>query len=123
MSNKNQSGVWMDNNHAFIISQNEGSFEVTASIQCDDHEGATYKNDRVEQSKDNQETKKYFKEIAGHISDAHSIFIVGPGKAQEQFKNFLEDYQNFNTKELALGSSDKISQAEMIELVKNHFGG
>jgi stalled ribosome rescue protein Dom34 len=122
MSNSNQVGVWMDANHAFVISKNENNFSVNASINCGDHDGATFKNEHVEQSKENQEQKKYFEEIASHISNAHSIYIVGPGKAQEQFKNFLEDYQNFNAKEIALGASDKISQAEMIELVVEHFG-
>jgi stalled ribosome rescue protein Dom34 len=123
MSKNNQVGVWMDNNQAYIISETESTYTVQAQVTCDDHEGDTYKNDRVEQSKDNQEQKKFFKEIAHHLESAHDIYIVGPGQAQEQFKHFLEDYQNFNTKEVSLGSSDKMNEHEMIEKVSAYFGG
>jgi stalled ribosome rescue protein Dom34 len=121
-NNQQKTGVWMDNNNAYIIAKENEAFAVQARITCDDHDGATYKNDRVEQSKDDQEQKKYFKEIAAQLSNADSIYIVGPGKAQEQFKHFLEDYQNFNLKDVALGSSDHLNEHEMIEKVKHYFG-
>jgi stalled ribosome rescue protein Dom34 len=122
---KKVSGVWMDSKNAFIIASSDRTintdYDIVAKVQCEDHEDKTFKNERVEQSRDDQEQKKYFKEIAAHISGDESIFIFGPGKAQEQFKNFLEDYQNFNSKEIELDASDKLSDSEMKAKVKYHF--
>ncbi len=122
---KKVAGVWMDSEKAIIVATKDrtstGSFEIIATVNCGDHEGANYKNERVEQSKENQENKKYFKEIASHIDGDNEIYIFGPGKAQEQFKNFLEDYQNFNSKEITLGTSGKISNNELIEAVDKFF--
>jgi stalled ribosome rescue protein Dom34 len=122
---KKVSGIWMDSKRAIIIASenrsNIGEFNVVATIDCDNHEDADYKNDRVEQSRESLENKKYFKAIATYVDEDDSIFIFGPGKAQEQFKNFLAEDQNFNPKDIELGTSDKISEAEMKAKVKVHF--
>jgi stalled ribosome rescue protein Dom34 len=126
MSNsKKVVGVWMDYKHAVIIAAENyastGDFYVVEKVTCDNHDDDVFKNEKVNQSKETQELKKYFKEIATHIDDVSSIFIFGPGKSQEQFKNFLEDYQNFKHKDLELGTSDKINENQMIAKVKQHF--
>lgn len=119
------SGVWMDKKHAFIISSSDkspnGDFEILSEIKCDDHDDDNFKNEKVNQSKETHEQKKYFKEIASFIDDVQSIYIFGPGQAQEQFKNFLKDYQNFDEKEIKLGASDKISENQMIAKTKAFF--
>ena len=124
-NNKKVSGVWMDSQKAYVISTaNEtvvGNFEIISEIESDSHEDSDYKNDRAEQSRDNHDQKKYFKAIAAALNNDQEIFVFGPGKAQEQFKNFLEDYQNFNTKNITLGTSDKLSKNEMIAKVAAHF--
>jgi stalled ribosome rescue protein Dom34 len=121
----NVSAVWMDAKTANIFATADrssiGEFDLIATEVCDNHDNAVFKNERVEQSRDDQEQKKYFKAIAAHVQNDDTIFIFGPGKAQEQFKNFLEDYQNFNTKQIELGTSDKISEGEMAILASNHF--
>jgi stalled ribosome rescue protein Dom34 len=120
-------GVWMDYKHAVIIAAEHfaasGNFSVLEKVVCDNHDDDVFKNEKVNQSKETQELKKYFKEIAGHIDEAASIYIFGPGKSQEQFKNFLEDYQNFKNKDIELGTSDKISENQMVAKVKEHFEG
>jgi stalled ribosome rescue protein Dom34 len=128
MSNsKKVSGVWMDSKHANVIATadraNHGNFEIVATVDCDDHEGADYKNEKVEHAKESQEQKKYFKAIASHIDEDQVIYIFGPGKAQEQFKNYLEDQHNFKSKEVTLGTADKITHNEMVAKVKSFFEG
>ena len=120
-------GVWMDFQHAFIISTDNrttgADYAMLKKIERDGHEDDNYKNERVELSKDKSELKKYFKAIADEIDQDHSIFIFGPGKAQEEFKNALEDNQHFASKDIVLGTSDKISVNQMVAKVKDHFEG
>ncbi|MFM2393808.1 MAG: hypothetical protein RLZZ546_1790 [Bacteroidota bacterium] len=118
-------GVWMDQKNAHIISSPDKSanddFEILSNVDCDDHDSDTFKNERVNLSKETQEQKKYFKEIASHIQDSDNIYLFGPGQVQEQFKRFLKDYQNFNKKDIKLGTADKISDNQMIACVKDFF--
>ena len=120
-------GVCMDYQSAVVISTDSrkigADFEKQKEIDRDGHEEGQYKNERVELSKDKSELKKYFKAIADEIEQDDAIFIFGPGKAQEEFKNFLEDMREFNSKEIALGTSDKINLKQMIAKTKDHFEG
>ena len=115
----------MDSRHAFVIANEgfsaDGEYDVVSKVKCDGHEDDNHKNDRVEQSKESAELKKYFKELANHIDEVNEIYIFGPGKSQEQFKNFLKDNQNFDQKHIELGTSDKITENQMIAQVRNHF--
>jgi stalled ribosome rescue protein Dom34 len=74
-------------------------------------------------ARENEDLKKYFKAIASHIYEDDTIFVFGPGKAQEQFKNFLEDYQNFKSKTIEFGTTEKMTENEMIAKVRIHFEG
>ena len=114
-------GVWMDFQHAYVIGTDGADYTVLKAIKRDGHEEDNYKNEKVELSKDKLELKKYFKAIADEIEQADVIFIFGPGKAQEEFKNALQDVQQFNAKDIVLGTSDKISSKQMVARVKEHF--
>jgi stalled ribosome rescue protein Dom34 len=114
--------VWMDYQQACILSSNGDEFEVNKTIDRDGHKDADYKNEHVEQSKETQELKKFFAAITSEIEDANEIFIFGPGKAQEQFKNVLKENHQFDDKKIELGSSDNINEHEMKKMAKAHFG-
>lgn len=127
MSNKKVSGVWMDSAHAHIIATSDraetGNFEIIANAKSENHNDARYKNEKSDMTRESGDLRKFFKEIASHIDEDDTIFVFGPGKAQEQFKNFLEDQHNFKSKKIELGTADKISQNEMIAKVRIHFEG
>jgi hypothetical protein len=122
---KKIAGVWMDNKHAFIISTSnrkiDGDYIIVKKIEREGHEDEKYKNERFELSKDKMELKKYFKALSLEIEQDDAIYIFGPGKAQEAFKNVLKDILKFKTKELETGSSAQISTSQMIARVKEHF--
>ena len=127
MSNKKVSGVWMDSTHAHIIATNDraanGDFEIVEHVKSDNHDDARYKNEKSDMARESGDLKKFFKEIVNHIDEDDTIFVFGPGKAQEQFKNWLEDYQNFKSKNIVLGTAEKMTNNEMIAKVRIHFEG
>jgi stalled ribosome rescue protein Dom34 len=118
-------GVWMDNKHAFIIRTPDrktgGIYEMVKKVERQEHSDENYKNERFELAKDKMELKKYFKTLMDDIAQDDAIFIFGPGKAQEEFKNVLKDNNSFKSKEIKVGSSDKISISVMLARVKEHF--
>jgi chromatin segregation and condensation protein Rec8/ScpA/Scc1 (kleisin family) len=119
-------GVWMDYQRAVIISSDSrkvgGAFEVQKQIARGDHDGEEFKNESQDLKKETAELKKYFKAIADEIDQDDCIYIFGPGKSQEEFKNILEDNHVFRSKEIKLGSSDKISHKQMVDKVEAYFG-
>jgi stalled ribosome rescue protein Dom34 len=125
MSNKKVSGVWMDSAHAYIIATNNravtGEYEIVAHVKSENHDDSRHKNEKSDMAREVGDLRKFFKEIASHIDEDNTIFVFGPGKAQEQFKHFLEDYQNFKSKTIELGTADKMTNNEMIAKVKIHF--
>jgi hypothetical protein len=122
---KKITGVWMDNKHAFIIStanRNTGSeYAMLKKIDRETHEDEKYKNERFELAKEKMELKKYFKALADEVEKDEVIFIFGPGKIQEEFKNVLKDNHLFKSKTIEIGSSAKLSINQMITRVMEHF--
>jgi hypothetical protein len=118
-------GVWMDNKHAFIISTTDrktgGEFQMLKKIERKEHTDENYKNERFELAKEKQELKQYYKSISTEIEQDEAIYIFGPGKAQEELKNVLKEIHVFKSKNIILGSSDKMSVKQMIARVTDFF--
>ena len=115
----------MDYNNAYIISTEDrkaiGLYFIQKQIDREVHTDENYKNERFELAKNNAEIKKYFKAITDEIVNDHAIYIFGPGKAQEAFKNVLKEIHQFKSKEIELGTSAKISMNQMVSRVQKHF--
>jgi hypothetical protein len=125
--NKKIVGIWMDNKQAFIISTADrktgGDYQMLKKIERKSHTDENYKNERFELAKDTQELKHYYKALTAEIDHDDAIYIFGPGKSQEEFKNILKDIHLFKSKEIVLGSFDKMSTKQMAARVKEHFEG
>lgn len=124
-SEKKVVGIWIDNTHAYLFATpnrtQNGSFAQIDKIESDDHKDDMYKNDKVELAKERQEQRKMFKEITNQINHDDVIYIFGPGKAQEQLKNHLEENAQFNNKQIELGTSGSINTKQMIDHLEKHF--
>ena len=59
--------------------------------------------------------------VASKVKTADAIFIIGPGTAQEELRNFLNKDQHFTKKEIEIGSADSLTMNEMIAKVRSHF--
>jgi hypothetical protein len=119
-------GIWMDQRHAFVISTesykpHDGDFSVLDTIEKNDHSNDVYKNESAELKKDAADQKKYHAALMVAIKDVDAVYIFGPGKAQEEFKNVLKDNHQYKNKDIILGSSDKMSTKQMVERVKSIF--
>jgi stalled ribosome rescue protein Dom34 len=127
MSNQGKKviGIYIDNNSAYILAaagnSTKGEFHLVEKIEIDDHKDDIYKNDKVDLNKEKQELRKTYKEIETHANNMDVIYIFGPGKAQEQLKNHLEDNHHYKSKEIALGTSGQINTKQMADHLEKHF--
>ena len=121
---KKVAGVWIDHKHAYIIStsdrKNEGTYEVIKKIEAEHHTDKS-SSESVHHNKENQELKGFYQQVSTQLEGDDALFIVGPGKAQEELKNFLQQKQNFKNKEIELGTADHLSMNEMIAKIRTHF--
>jgi len=120
-NDKQFAGIWMDNNNATIITRNSSSneYEILQSIKSDDHRGGGSEHSiNNAQQGDN---KKFFKSISAVVSTYDKLFIFGPGKSQEQFKNHLEADSQFNKTEISIDTADQLTKPQMVAQVRNFF--
>lgn len=123
-SNRKVVGVWMDKNHAYLISNpdksNKGEFAEMHKVEAH-HHGEHGSSETVHHHKEVLETHKFFKDLSQHIESYECIYITGPGKIQEEFRNYLQEQHAFHNKIIELGTADHLSKEQMAAQVRNHF--
>ena len=114
-------GVWLDNQHALLITADEGSgtFAVSNKIKAAANfgGGSEHSINNAKQA----DTVKYFKAIAAALASYQQIFIFGPGKAQEQLQNHLQEDSQFKNKKISIASGNDLTEPQVIAQVREHF--
>jgi stalled ribosome rescue protein Dom34 len=124
-SEKKVIGIWIDNRNAYLFgtpgTKASGNFSFIEKIEIDDHKDDMYKNDKTDLNKERQEIRKTYREIESHANNMDVLYIFGPGKAQEQLKNHLEENHHYKNKQISLGSSAQMTVNQMIHHLEEHF--
>ncbi len=118
---KQVAGIWMDNNKASLITRDstDNEFAVLQTVKSDDHRGGGSEHS-INNAKQGDNVK-FFKSISVLLSGYHKLLIFGPGKAQEQFKNYLEADMQFAKKDISIETSDQLTEPQMVAQVRNFF--
>lgn len=116
---KQHAGVWIDNQKAMIITENDGDFAVKEKLKADENfgGGSEHSINNAKQSGN----LKYFKTISSRLLNYDEILIFGPGKSQEQLQNHLEEDAQFNKKKITIDSAEHITEPQMIAMVRDFF--
>lgn len=113
-------GVWMDHHKAiFIASENEAGYAILDKVKAGQYHGD--KGEHASNNAEKTDNRTYFKHIANLLLKYDEILIFGPGKAQEEFHNFLNDNSRFANKKITLNSAGQISDNQMIAVVRDFF--
>jgi stalled ribosome rescue protein Dom34 len=117
-------GVWIDHKIAHIIAtpdrQYDGEYDVRNKVQVHEHPNHT-NNENVNNNKANNELNKMYDEVSKHIAEDDVIYLIGPGTAQEEFKNYLGQNSHFRTKEIEIGTADHPTKNQMVAEIRTHF--
>ena len=116
---KQNIGVWMDHHNALFITSAGGDYAVHEKIKADEYHGD--KGEHAAMNAEKADNRKYYKAISHQLMNYDDIFIFGPGKSQEELRNFLHEDQHFKNKRIALASTDHMSDHQMIAKVRDHF--
>ena len=120
---KQQVGVWIDNQEAVLISRTDDVETKDYSILNKIKAGGAH-GGGSEHSMNNAkhgDAIKYFKSVSALLLNYDHILIFGPGKSQEQFHNHLKEDAQFNNKQISIDSAEHLTDPQMIAKVRGFF--
>ena len=124
MTEKKLSGLWLDQHKAIVVknhdAQNAFKFFLCSPVKAEVQHGNSSENAANNAEQTNK--AKYFKEIAHLLTNSEEVFITGPGTIQEELKNFLHDTAQFKNLKITLDTAQHMSDEEVLDAVKSHFG-
>ena len=124
MTEKKLSGLWLDQHKAIVVknhdAQNAFKFFICSPVKAEVQHGNSSENAANNAEQTNK--AKYFKEIAHLLTNSEEVFITGPGTIQEELKNFLHDTAQFKNLKITLDTAQQMSDEEVLDAVKGHFG-
>lgn len=123
--NKNVAGLWIDHDQALVIStadkKNLGDYSVIQKIGSH-HKTSRGGSENKQNHRKSQELSKYFKEVGTYLSDYDVIHVLGPGQAQEEFRNFALKDGHLKSLQFELGTADThLTDNQIIAKVRDFF--
>lgn len=65
--------------------------------------------------------KRYYEEVSEELKGVDQFYVIGPDGAKSEFKIALEKHPDLLKKMVAIETSDKISEAQLVSQVKRFF--
>lgn len=122
-----QVGIWIDHKKAVIVSASAG--EVTAKTvksEAGPHphysgsqEGGGEK--KYEERRD-QDLDQYYDAVIGQLGQPDALLLFGPGEAKLQLKERLGRSKTLSARIVAVESTDKMTDPQIVAKVKEHYG-
>ncbi len=124
MKIKKNIGIWMDHTHANIIEFKEGKL-ITKSISSDfthqNREEILNRSEHMMHNKEQQKQSAFYKKITESLNDHEDILLFGPTNAKNELHNILKTNHHFDSVELNVKNSDKLTENEQREFVQEYF--
>ena len=112
----------MDSHEAIIVAKDlhaNSGMEVIGKVK-----GEKTASNSSEKNANNHEhslTTKFFKEIAGMMTNATHIHVTGTGQVQEQFIHYLSDTPQWKHTIAEDSTSNKMSDDKLMEYMEGHL--
>ena len=129
-----QVGLWIDHKKATIVAfadQKEAISEILSGVEKQlrrsgdsplkgAYEALQIPADDSRQKALTGELNTYYDEVIGHIRDADSILIVGPGTAKHELQKRLEE-NRLGTKIVGVETVDNLTGPQLAAKIRQHF--
>jgi hypothetical protein len=120
-------GVWVDHKKAVIVSIAAG--EVTTRTLTSDvgahprysgsQEGG---GEKKYEERHNQDLDRYYDDVIGQLGKPDALLLFGPGEAKLQLKERLSRSRGSSESTIAVESTDKLTDPQIVAKVKEHYG-
>ncbi len=124
-NDKKVAGLWIDHEKAILIHTNDqsniGEYKTVKKIKANIH-GSFGSSQNSNSNKLAKELHDFFKHVSHELTNIDFIYAIGPGKAQEEFRNFIKKESMLKTLGIEIDTADAhLSENQMIAKVRNHF--
>jgi len=124
-TDKKVAGLWIDHEKALIFHSsdmsNVGEFELVKKIKSNLH-GSFGSSQNANTNKISKELHDFFKQVSQKLTGLDVVYVIGPGKAQEEFRNYLKKEGVLKFIDIEIDTADAhLSDNQMIAKVRNHF--
>ena len=117
-------GIYLDHSQAQFVNYHNDSenLETIDSDFTHFEKGKTLsKSENVMHNKEQQELGTFYKKIAKAILEFDDVVLFGPTDAKAELFNHLRSDHKFDKIKMEVKSSDKLSENQKNEFVKDHF--
>jgi hypothetical protein len=120
-------GVWIDHKKAVIVSIAAGRV-TTRTLESDvgphphfsgSQEGGGEKNYEERHS---HELDRFYDDVIRQLGEPDALLLFGPGEAKLQLKDRLGRSNALSGRIVAVESTDKLTDPQIVAKVKEHFG-
>jgi len=130
-----QVGLWIDHRRAFIVYlAGDETTSDTILSDIEKHVRASggsrsstpygpqdiLAEDRVDR-KFKHHLEQYYERVARAVGGVESVFIMGPGEAKDELKRHLQKSRQKPRPVIRVETTDKMTEAQIIAKVKQHF--
>lgn len=129
-----QLGLWIDQNKATILTVTEQGEEISEILADAEkqllrsgdsplkgsYEALQVPADYSRQRVLTAELNTYYDEVIGHIRDASSILIVGPGVAKHELQKRLEE-NHIGAKVVGVETVDNLTEPQLVAMIRQHY--
>ena len=117
-------GLWIDHKKAvvvFVDGRDTELKEISSDIEPHHRQsGVATPADDVRQRELTGHLNRFYDEVVACIRDTESILILGPGEAKGELSKRL-DKDNLSKRIVGVKTSDKMTDKQIVALVRGHF--
>jgi hypothetical protein len=120
-------GVWIDHKKAVIVSIAAGQV-TTATLKSDVGAHPHYSGsqegggEKKYEERHNQDLDRYYDDVIGQLGKPDALLLFGPGEAKLQLKERLGRSKVSSESIVAVESTDKLTDPQIVAKVKEHYG-
>ena len=120
-------GIWIDHKKAVIVSASaDGVTTKTLESDVEAHPRYAGQQDgggeKKYEERHSQDLDRYYDEVIRQLTDADELLIFGPGEAKLELKERLRRSKTHSERTIAIETTDKLTDPQIVAKVKEHFG-
>jgi hypothetical protein len=119
-------GVWIDHKKAVIVSIAAGEVTIrtlTSDVGAHPHySGVHGGGEKKYEERHNQGLDRYYDDVIGLLGKPDALMLFGPGEAKLQLKERLGPSKASSESVVAVESTDKLTDPQIVAKVKQHYG-
>ena len=120
-------GIWIDHKRAVIVSASADgvttqTVESAVGAHPHYHGDQDTGGEKKYEERHQQALDRYFDEVMRHIAEPDGLLIFGPGEAKVELKTRLGRSGAQAERPIAIETTDKLTDSQIVNKVKAHFG-